>query len=568
MCFRPSNSEAKSVVVCPSCGKTTPLDSERCEKCGASLDGSDAPAIAPPQAPAIAPFAIPGRYNLPPLSVSHPELPGASSIRTNLVGSSINDGALWRFLKKGVVARKSQIDCWYSSPVTALIQDPVTKAVVGVEIERNGQKLNIAARNGVVLALGGYENDPNAAQQFLDQPKTLVTGTLYNEGDGMRMAQAAGARLWHTNAWESGGVGLVPEADRMRSLGADIAFFRAGSVVLVGGDARRYLAEDAEQRGGRVKVGGSWVVPARPDANFFVFDEAQRADMENGVAPRPFPNWSVDLSAEVESGKVARADDVPGLAAVLGLDGEALQATIDAYNAAAASGFDALGRQSQNMRAFGNGRHAGWSGANGECPGDGRFWRTHPALVRGGRMWQRDGAQCAKRREPGGMHRVRKDCRGGSGNGERRCGGAARGPDARAGLGRRFRIRRGSRRVGPFIGGGRRRWGRFGRPPLGEGRRHRRRDRRGGGPAPHRACRSGCPCVGRAEGAHGPGWHAGRGRGGRCHGHQHGLEGSRAQRAGTWRVRDSATACEARCGMALRGGGRATRAAQAAKGEA
>ena len=36
----------------------------------------------------------------------------------------------------------------------------------------------------------------------------------------------------------------------------------------------------------------------------------------------------------------------------------------------------------------------------------------------------------------------------------------------------------------------------------------------------------------------------------------------------TWRVRDSATACEARCGMALRGGGRAIRAAQAAKGEA
>ena len=129
--------------------------------------------------------------------------------------------------------------------------------------------------------------------------------------------------------------------------------------MLVGGDARRYLAEDAEQRGGRVKVGGSWVVPARPDANFFVFDEAQRADMENGVAPRPFPNWSVDLSAEVESGKVARADDVPGLAAVLGLDGEALQATIDAYNAAAASGFDALGRQSQNMRAFGNGPYYG-----------------------------------------------------------------------------------------------------------------------------------------------------------------------------------------------------------------
>ncbi|MEG0323800.1 MAG: FAD-binding protein, partial [Raoultibacter sp.] len=158
-----------------------------------SLDGvsEGAPPIASPQAPVAASAMIPGRKNLPRLSVDYPEITGSSAIRTNLVGSSINDAALWRFLKKGVVGRKDHIDCLYSSPVTALIQDPETQMIVGVEIERDGKKLNIAARNGVVMALGGYENNSSMTQQSIDKPKVLPVGTLYNEGDGFRMAQAA-----------------------------------------------------------------------------------------------------------------------------------------------------------------------------------------------------------------------------------------------------------------------------------------------------------------------------------------------------------------------------------------
>lgn len=302
---------------------------------------------------------MPGRHNLPHLAVDYPELPGAAAIRTNLVGASINDAALWRFLKKGVVARKDSIDCWYSSPVTALIQDPETKAVVGVEIERDGKKLNIAARNGVVMALGGFENSAVLMQQTIDKPKVLPVGTLYNEGDGMGMAQAAGAKLWHMNAWKSGGVGLAPEEDRMRSTGDGITFFTSGSVVLVGGDAHRYIAEDLEQRHGRVLVGGTWVVPARPDANYFIFDEAQRLAMEEGGFPRPFPNWSNDLAAEIESGKVVKSDTLWGVAEAFSLDPAALKETIDSFNAAADVGVDGLGRKAENMRAFGEGPYYG-----------------------------------------------------------------------------------------------------------------------------------------------------------------------------------------------------------------
>ncbi|WP_139651988.1 FAD-binding protein [Raoultibacter phocaeensis] len=357
MCFRPPSVDAESTIICPKCGASNSLDATNCKKCGASLDGvsEDAPPMPSPQAPAIASAVIPALDNLPRLSVDFPELPGASAIRTNLIGTSINDAALWRFLKKSVVARKDSIDCWYSSPVTALIQDPDTKAIVGVEIEHEGKKLNIAARGGVIMAPGGYENNVSLIQQTIDAPKGLPVGTLYNEGDGVRMAQAVGAKLWHMNAWKSGGVGLAPEEDRMRSIGDSIEFFTTGSVVLIGGDAKRYIAEDLEQRHGRVLVGGTWVVPPRPDTNVFVFDEAQRQAMAEGSLAKPFPNWSGDLAAEVESGKVVKSDTLWGIADAFSLDAAALSATIEAFNGAAKSGADPLGRKAEAMRAFGEG---------------------------------------------------------------------------------------------------------------------------------------------------------------------------------------------------------------------
>lgn len=360
MCFRPSKAKSKNIKVCPKCGAKNSPDAKNCAECGASLDGAtpDLPPIASPQTPDVASSVIPGINNLPPLSVDYPELPGASAIRTNLIGSSMNDAALWRFLKKGVVARKDHVDCWYESPVTALIQDPETHMIVGVEIERAGKKVHIAARKGVVMTLGGYENSPSCTQQFLDLAKTLPVGTLYNEGDGMRMAQAAGARMWHTNAWESSGVGLAPEHDRTRNSG-DISFFKQGSVILVGGDARRYIAEDLEQRHGKVLMGGTWITPSRPDANYFIFDEAQRLAMEKGALPRPFPNWSHDLTSEVAAGTVVKSDTVQGVAVALSLDAAALQATIDSFSKGAAAGIDALGRKPEHMSAFSEGPYYG-----------------------------------------------------------------------------------------------------------------------------------------------------------------------------------------------------------------
>jgi uncharacterized protein with FMN-binding domain/succinate dehydrogenase/fumarate reductase flavoprotein subunit len=165
------------------------------------------------------------------------------------------------------------------------------------------------------------------------------------------MAQAAGARLWHMNAWESSGVGLAPEQDRIRSMG-DILFFKTGSCMLVGGDARRYIAEDLSQRHGRILLGGTWVVPVRPDENYFIFDETQRQAVLAGSMKRPFSNWTEGFVDEIASGKLLIGYTIEELAGKLALDADALRETIEGFNNSAVVGYDALGRRAENMRAF------------------------------------------------------------------------------------------------------------------------------------------------------------------------------------------------------------------------
>ncbi len=118
-----------------------------------------------------------------------------------------------------VIQREKQIDVWLGSPARHLITDSETSAVMGVQIERNGQLVNIQARNGVVMSMGGFENNTEYIQNFIGVPKLKVIGTLYNKGDGIRMAQEVGASLWHMKSFEgfSFNTGFTfenPEEDR------------------------------------------------------------------------------------------------------------------------------------------------------------------------------------------------------------------------------------------------------------------------------------------------------------------------------------------------------------------
>ena len=66
------------------------------------------------------------------------------------------DAALWKLLRQKVLDRKDKIDVWYEARASHLIQDPVSKVIKGVQIEKLGQKINVLAIRGVILTTGGW----------------------------------------------------------------------------------------------------------------------------------------------------------------------------------------------------------------------------------------------------------------------------------------------------------------------------------------------------------------------------------------------------------------------------
>jgi succinate dehydrogenase/fumarate reductase flavoprotein subunit len=57
--------------------------------------------------------------------------------------------------------------------------------------------IELRARGGVVLATGGFEGDAALQRQFWSMTPVLSAAVRSNTGDGLRMAQKAGAGLWH-----------------------------------------------------------------------------------------------------------------------------------------------------------------------------------------------------------------------------------------------------------------------------------------------------------------------------------------------------------------------------------
>ena len=87
------------------------------------------------------------------------------------------------------------IEVMLSTPAKELITN-ADGEILGLKAEHDGKVINIKARKGVILACGGYENDDAMKLQYFEaQPVYPVY--LGNTGDGVKMAQKAGASLWH-----------------------------------------------------------------------------------------------------------------------------------------------------------------------------------------------------------------------------------------------------------------------------------------------------------------------------------------------------------------------------------
>ncbi|WP_130851114.1 FAD-binding protein [Lactiplantibacillus mudanjiangensis] len=306
----------------------------------------------------VEPFSFKKNFDLDSTDVNikdaifeYPEYDGVKSYDFTTVHGGFFDAALWKILRQKVVDRSDKIDVWLEAPAKHLIQDPITKAVVGVQIERHEKRVNVRALNGVVMAMGGFENNPEQVQDYLGAARLAPLGTLYNRGDGIRMAEEVGADLWHMQNYEALGMlhGLafdVPAGERARLIVNAWPELSHGSIITVGDDGSRYFKEDEQNRHGHIYDHGTWRVPRTNVHPYLVFDQAQ-LDRFNQAENLPYADFLKTL---------LKADTLADLATQMGADGEILTQTVTDFNTFAAQGRDyAYGRQADSMTAFGDG---------------------------------------------------------------------------------------------------------------------------------------------------------------------------------------------------------------------
>lgn len=206
----------------------------------------------------------------------------------------------------------------------SLIVEPDGR-VVGIRARRYGDRVDIRARRGVVLATGSFAyNDSMVARyapRILGRPAASIE---QHDGQAIRMAQALGADLAHMDATE---VALFIDPQQL---------VRG---VLVNERGQRYVAEDTYP--GRV---GQLTLYHQNNTAYLILDDEAQQDAMASLTPqlmiRP-PSWVCETVAELE--------------AEIGLPAGSLQATIAAYDDGAARGEDPLlHKKSQWLRPIGS----------------------------------------------------------------------------------------------------------------------------------------------------------------------------------------------------------------------
>ena len=189
----------------------------------------------------------------------------------------------------------------------------------------------------MILASGSFEADAELRDAYLPLPLVSV-GHQGNTGDTLRLAQAAGASLWHMSAF-FGWLSFV-HPDYPAAFTLDV---HAPSFIQVDGDGRRFSDETGWEVHDRLRALTTYL-PRRANRprmpGWIIFDEAARqAGPLHGIVGSPNGyDWSLDNSAEVGAGWIKHGSDSDELARATGLDPAVLKDTLSGYAAAVSRG--------------------------------------------------------------------------------------------------------------------------------------------------------------------------------------------------------------------------------------
>ena len=264
----------------------------------------------------------------------------------------------------------------YETRGRELIQDPRTREILGVRAEGpDGSNVYVKATKGVVLATGGYEANPEFTDNYVRPNMNIgVTGSPYNRGDGVAMANRAGAKLWHMGCieWQGYGARLMPNDEVMGRVTTSTNWHTEPAIIIVNKYGKRFFREDMRMGHTRTFPGTEFngyadsvdTVNDWTGAPAYVIFDQTRFNEGSGnfyggkdalamgwFGQHDLYEWSDDNSKELESGIIVKGETLEELAANLGMVGvDQLVETVAAYNGYVDAGEDPdFGRDPEKM---------------------------------------------------------------------------------------------------------------------------------------------------------------------------------------------------------------------------
>jgi succinate dehydrogenase/fumarate reductase flavoprotein subunit len=299
------------------------------------------------------------------------KIPGFDLAKTYPHARGLRNGPnLFKVLDDNIAALG--IEVRYSTPAVRLITNEQGEVrglwTSGAANGARGELRAIGARQGVILACGGFEAAPEMQSQHWQIRPVLPVANTNNTGDGIRMAQDVGADLWHM--WHFHGSYGFKHPDPNYPLGIRVKHLPTWiptaddttvpmSWVLVNGEGKRFMNEyppymqDTGHRAIDSFDPETQTFPHIPA--YLIADEETRqmyplgSPVSNDSSVES-PTWSKDNSREVETGFLKKAETVEALSQIIGCDSGTLQKTLDTWNSDCAVSRDsAFGRPGNSM---------------------------------------------------------------------------------------------------------------------------------------------------------------------------------------------------------------------------
>jgi succinate dehydrogenase/fumarate reductase flavoprotein subunit len=253
---------------------------------------------------------------------------------------------LWSVLDNA--CKERNVEVIFETPGKSLVTNEAGE-VIGVIADQGGKEFKVKASKAVVIATGGFEYNDRMLSNFVWGYPSRFYANPDSTGDGIEMAQAVGADLWHMSLIGGRVIPYFPD------LGYGLMGGTPQPFILVDKYGKRFMRENWKSHSAvwesfkfSTDLGTFTAIPCFSVFDQTAVDKGPVISATGAMLKTGHYEWSADNSAEIAKGWIYKGETIEDLARAIAADPEVdgrmdpavLAQTLSTYNGYAAAGAD------------------------------------------------------------------------------------------------------------------------------------------------------------------------------------------------------------------------------------